>query len=1113
MKRYRFLLLLSVLMCAGLVHAQSSLPTHYSCDFEDEVQRTEWKFLSTTEVGHSWHVGTADKNSGEYGLYVSNDGGTTSSYNPKNGVVFAYTEVTLAPVKLSDRYVLSFDWIGGGNIENGLDGLYAFWVPDSIVVDEITGEKEAINLTPSNLEQIDDKLMAYALTLNMSALKDTVRYHQRGVGKSTWQAYVSPVKNGVNARLECAPGKKYRLVFAWMSSNGTRMYNPAPCVDNINIISPTSCGVVDKLVPTAIGEDTIMLSWDGSASLYEVGCYSYETNEWIVDRVDSASYAFVSVPEGMCTFYVRSVCEEDGVEFYSGKVVYSELIYYPGRHCIDYITMSDLNCYVNAPYSTEGGTWPKPQYVTGDYGYIHAMIDDGSMASTSRHTHHFDKNEYDAHTGFKLKTVPEGELASVRLGNWLGGGQSERVEFNYTVDAEVNPILVLKYAVVLESPGHDKDKKPTSRDLQDPRFTLKVLHKNQPIGECAMADFNSSWVKDGEDGWKRDTVLVFEDGKTKVFNGVWKDWTTVGFNLADYDGETLKIQLTTYDCSMTAHGGYAYFVLGCAKDKLDGENCDGRPSTDFYAPAGFKYRWYDAEFNPHEAGVLSTDQHFYIDSLDQHIYAVDVVSPQNDSCYFTLYASSQAQFPQPGITIKQTPRNCQNYITIENAAVVKKISLARDKETGLVKRDTAVYENSAILWDLDELTDTYDPKAEKIEVPIPNEGGQYLIHQTAYLNNCQLTLDTLITIDSIGPSAENYVFRFCPGDLAWVNGKSYAEPGDYVQMLTSKATGCDSTLYVHVEHIVPEHVGKDTIILDGDSVFFHDKWYKESVLLFDTARAVSGKLHCDSLIDSLNLYVHQNVMAYIQPYDTVCQDSSSLLIPYRIMRGRSACAYSLVWADDNILSADSLPLPENGLLPVTIAGELYPNIYEGYLTVYDSLRYLDTTKIVPYKDTIYLVVNYPSSILTQRWNDVLAVKNEANNGGYIFSDYQWYKNNMQMEGDTATYIYSESGLDMSAQYAVRLTRQSDGVVLFTCPASLTYIDPSRVENIPTLVDPNSQLPVQGKGIARWITPSGMPLSEQNYENGYLQTPSLGGLYLLQIMPEERRAETHHVIVK
>ena len=76
-----------------------------------------------------------------------------------------------------------------------------------------------------------------------------------------------------------------------------------------------------------------------------------------------------------------------------------------------------------------------------------------------------------------------------------------------------------------------------------------------------------------------------------------------------------------------------------------------------------------------------------------------------------------------------------------------------------------------------------------------------------------------------------------------------------------------------------------------------------------------------------------------------------------------------------------------------------------------------------------------STLVDQRWDDVLVVNNNPdNNGGYKFTTYQWYKNGEMIEGAT-DQIYQEVG-GLGGEYSVELDgiRVSDGahVHFITC---------------------------------------------------------------------------------
>ncbi len=84
------------------------------------------------------------------------------------------------------------------------------------------------------------------------------------------------------------------------------------------------------------------------------------------------------------------------------------------------------------------------------------------------------------------------------------------------------------------------------------------------------------------------------------------------------------------------------------------------------------------------------------------------------------------------------------------------------------------------------------------------------------------------------------------------------------------------------------------------------------------------------------------------------------------------------------------------------------------------------------EDALTFAIPYPSSIIVQKWNDVLAVLATEYNGGYTFSGYQWYRNGEAIEGETGPYHYAKPYLRSSDTYAVLLERASDGLRLMSC---------------------------------------------------------------------------------
>lgn len=1059
--------------------------SNYTCDFEDEVQNLKWHFPVNAAVPHHWTIGEAVNNGGRHSLYVTPNGLDTPCYVNTSAIVYAYADITLR--NSSEKYILSFDWMAAGFTANMVDALYAFWVPDK---DDLG---DSIYISDQNTSSIPNQLKNYIIPLNPAmTCPDSLG------GKSTWQAWISSQTSTTDSRLR--GGRHRRLVFAWRNGNDGPV-NPGACIDNIAIVDGRACSAPQALTITTEGEDSLVLNWDGDIQGYEVGCYSYEKNQWQIVRVDTNHYVYTDVPEGFTDFYVRTICWDtlNAEEYFSAKAQTSEFIYYPGKHCIDYITLSDENCYISTV---------KTNYVTDDYKYVNEMVDNGPEEKSSRHTHHYSKIETDVRTGGRLRAVPEGEIASTRLGNWNNGGESERAEFNFHVDVEQNPILVMKYAVVLESPGHDKGKQPGSKNLQDPRFTLDVLHKGKSIGRCAAADYTSSWVTEG---WNDTTVNFIDEGKVKKVNVVWKDWTTVGVNLEDYDGENLTIRLTTYDCSMTAHFGYAYFTLGCAKKELGGTRCDGKPSTDFLAPDGFKYRWY-AQENPDS--TIATTQDFHIDSLDSRIYNVDVIFPEDSTCHFTLEAMSQPRYPVSDFAYEHVPSKCHNYIDIKN--------LSRVETVYLKTNDTVISAPDKIEWDFGVGKGNPIAYNKSGLVEFPNEGGSFPVTVTTYFNTCSETRTIYVNVPAIGEQITDTTVYRCPGDSYYFEGYNYdgsyvrnpnpyTELGVYQDTLISR-TGCDSIIRTTLDILKPVTSTIDAVILVGDSFIFHDMAYTQTGIYIDTILSVHG---CDSLIDTLDLYVHEYLRVEMASNDAMCADAGIWNIPFSIIQGARSCdGYSLTWdeSDPGLPIITHAPLPADSIFRITISTTVYPDYYHANFVFHDSLRYLDPEQIKDADAQTKLAIQYADTVITQRWNDVLAIRNAEHNGGYHFDAVQWYLNGAPIEGATSFNYYAgdDQSLKMGADYSALLTR-NDGVALMTC----VYVPvpvPEAEQPMPSLVPLNTPLHVQGKGTAFWYDMLGRAQQSQTYDDSSIKTPATAGYYVL-VLEGETRQSRHPMVVR
>ena len=236
---------------------------------------------------------------------------------------------------------------------------------------------------------------------------------------------------------------------------------------------------------------------------------------------------------------------------------------------------------------------------------------------------------YDNYTGLLLPTIPPGESASIKLGNNDSQSQFESVTFFYKVDTTQSDLLILRYAAVLENPNHG--------DSEQPKFTFEILDSTgTPINsDC----YSASYIASTSLGWNTSPTIA---------NVLWKDWTTIGADLSGVHGQLVSIRLTTYDCSLGAHFGYAYFTLGCHQRQIQATHCQ---DTSYYsAPDGFTYEWYpDGQPN----NIVATTRDFTTVSHERfHCRLGFIGAPAGTDCHTLISTSAPLpQYPVSQFTI------------------------------------------------------------------------------------------------------------------------------------------------------------------------------------------------------------------------------------------------------------------------------------------------------------------------------------------------------------------------------------------------------------------------------------------------------------------------------
>ena len=281
----------------------------------------------------------------------------------------------------------------------------------------------------------------------------------------------------------------------------------------------------------------------------------------------------------------------------------------------------------------------------------------------------------------------------------------------------------------------------------------------------------------------------------------------------------------------------------------------------------------------------------------------------------------------------------------------------------------------------------------------------------------------------------------CVGELPYVwEGITFNTDGTRTKTLHTVA-GCDSvvTFTLNVQRSVTRNSSDE--VCDNALPYvwttYRDHYLDQSGKYGDTLRTSKG---CDSIIYSHTLTVYSTEVqgTAVVADQTLCPDQDNLQVQFTYTAGRPE-TYRLIFDDrasqqhfepvEGVVVAGTtgitIPMPYDVLRPNSYPR---PDDYTATLVITDRC---DKQTLYPLSFTIL----YPSSIILQKWNDVLAILGEKANGGMTFSSIRWYHNGNPIEGqgEHNSYIYQLPNLIYGTPYWAELTRADDGKTFVTCP--------------------------------------------------------------------------------
>jgi len=1000
---------------------------NYFCDFEDVAENAQWISWggsAITRMKHStWKTGGAAYCSGEKGMYISDldidsVGGNTHSYPKNSGYsVSAYRKMTLdagtyvvsldykCPSELLSVSLLRADTLDGSTIQTQTGSDYAATVKNSIV----------------------------------DGLKD--------LKSSTW--------NHASANQLVAQAGTYLLVITYRTSSGPDLPFGA-AVDNVEVVKyqndPTACDYAITDLRVDLESGYAALSWHGNADSYEVRYFdSYgngATHGVVLDGgdVDSCHIPLENMDDGTYSFMVRGLgC--DGNDNYTGwTYLRHKLIYDPAAHCIDFLNFDARG--VVCKYGTGDWDGSSTERITGTtVGYT----DYGSESQYNTHTIHFKPNERDAMTDNMLRTVPEGSFASVRLGsrepnNQYPGSHWQSVSYTIRVTEEIGVVL-FRYAYIGQTGGHS--------GLEQSHIRLRLTDQTGAIingEECGSILFTSP-TNDSEmeianrnprtAGWHKG---LQDSGEGSVCNSYvyWRDWTTVGINVQDYIGQDIKIEVINYGCGQSCHYGYCYFVLDCSKGEIVGQTCGEKP-RELTVDEGFDYRWYTPYDPNHQFAADQDPTSRSLENIalnDTNTYYCDLMRKGNNACYFTLHAPAIARLPRAQVEVKHEPKDCQNYMIIENKSAIYGFYTNEAGQLDSVARDDEF--QSLITW-----TSVGGRRGQlnatgADTILFANAGDLVTLTMSITMKEgCTDEKTISFAVPAIGPTIGRDTIRFAQGETVLYHEHTYTEPGDETIPMVN-AAGCDSSLYLHLDRLDPVTIDfYDTICRSQGQIV--DSVTK-IVIPSRSLKYQNSDQYADSVYEVTHHTIFDELVTRVDPMGRICADDDSMYIAvrtnlqsvvYNVLfdeRGHAAGFEDIVGIAAEDISSISIPIPDG----------VRPDKYTVVLVV-EANDCGATTDSIPFG------VSYASTIAPQKWDNVLVLLDTDNNGGYAFSGIQWYKNGQPIPGATQPSLYLGKGQDFdpNAEYTVGLIRAGETEEIISCPLGDLY---TGIEDAPVVAE-------------------------------------------------------------
>ena len=409
--------------------------------------------------------------------------------------------------------------------------------------------------------------------------------------------------------------------------------------------------------------------------------------------------------------------------------------------------------------------------------------------------------------------------------------------------------------------------------------------------------------------------------------------------------------------------------------------------------------------------------------------------------------------------------------------------------------------------------------------------------------------DSIVTLYlEVTPAVHYHDYvRMWPDSMPYkwdVTGETYRGAGDYTKVWYTN--DCANTHTLHLTVVETDTVITQVVVCSADLPYI---WRGRQY----TASTTDSELIVDSVLKTSTLYVLKLTVSSptnIQAPDPdqefkACADDQEFDIHLKYT-GDLPQYYSLYFGSaalrEKFKNVYNVPVDHslaNGLVnEVVIRVQIPQSTQEAYRD-HDGVSHPYYVRPDHYTMNIELnngacgdnsrvndvkfLIKYPSWIIEQQWDNIVAPLKKDSNGGFEFTNIEWYnatRNYTYSGAETARgYLYVSGKLQEGDEIVANLTRKGEGYPIETCPLVIkaytkdTYDDPIIKPNKAPRHTPVIGIEAVQEGTYEVYSSTGTLITTGTFAEGNtaVTLPAVCGIYLIRLVQGEH-AITHKAVI-